>query len=127
MNGGVALLVGSFCASKERSSTLYSQRGHISVADAVALRTALAYPANKTVWLKMYSVSDEVLAVYPSIKLITSTIYRFGFLRSFLERRLFGESDTVMPLYAFRIVMALGRKEIDELTASQLLKRSDHS
>jgi hypothetical protein len=105
------------------SSALYLDRGNLSVADALALRTTLAYPASKTIFLKMYSVSDDVLAVYPNLKSLISTICQFGFFRSFFERQLFGDTDTCMPLHVFRIVIALGRQEIDELTASRLLKR----
>ena len=106
------------------TSKLNVDRGNHRAADALALRTALAYPASKTIWLKMFSVSDDVLAVHPNLKTLISTICQFGFFRSFCERQLFGDCDTVMSLHAFRIVIALGRREIDELTASRLLMHS---
>jgi hypothetical protein len=83
----------------------------------LALRTSLAYPIEKRIFMKDYAVLDEVLAEYPKVKTRLSNVAITRSFRCHLEKFLFGAREVVLSLTDFRVVIQLGRGEISESAA----------
>ena len=88
----------------------------------LALRTSLAYPLRKRIFLKDYAVLDEVLEEYPAIQAPLSKLAITNSLRHQFEKLFFGARSVAVSLAAFRAVIQLARKEISESEALKSLE-----
>jgi hypothetical protein len=91
----------------------HSSADGLSVTDILAIRAELAYPIGERIYLKDYSVSDEILTVYPSVKRLIETRSPKDRLYV-IDRLLFGRVGPFIPLHVFRELVRLGRNEITE-------------
>ena len=82
--------------------------------ESLELRTCLAYPSDKRIYLKDYAITNDIFSVYPSVKREVQNLFTDRYLRLGVINKLFGNTDSPMPLPAFRIIVRLGRNELTE-------------
>ena len=89
----------------------------------IGLRTMLAHPSGKKPWCQIPQVLDEIIEVYPDVWSYAEKIdqgrrrSRFSMMVSSNARPL----KERCPLRLYRLLVALGRQELSEHAAKQLI------